>query len=123
MKAINACIHHTRVSVVVEALIRSGFRNISLQDIDVSFSPLQKTECRHWVEVALGVAGVRLSMVCEDHAVESATRSIVEGTCFVWIHIVTFDHLAPRSGHRQAHDILSDPGDLETPIANLAIPA
>ena len=123
MKAINACIHHTRVSVVVEALIGAGFRNISLQDIDAFFGPLHKSECKYWVDVALGVAGVRLSMVCEDHAVESATRSIVEGTCFVWIHVIALDRSARRSGHRQAHDILSDPGDLETPSTNLEIPA
>ena len=123
MKAINACIHHTKVSAVVEALIRAGFRNISLQDIGAFFGPLHKSDSKYWVEVALGVAGVRLSMVCEDHAVESATRSIVERTCFVWIHVIPLDHSAPRSGHKQAHDVLSDPEDLETPSESLATPA
>ena len=123
MKAINACIHHTRVAVVVETLIRAGFRNISLQDIDVFFGPLSKSEFKCWVEVALGVAGIRLSMVCEDHAVESATRSIIKETCFVWIHVVSVDHTASRSGHMHAHDILSDPTASETAITSFAIPA
>lgn len=123
MKAINACTHHTRVAVVIEALVREGFRNISLQDIGVFFSPLNKSEFKCWVEVSLGVAGIRLSMVCEDHAVESAIRIITERACFVWIHVVSVDHSPLGSGQIRAHDILSDLGALEPAIASVGIPA
>lgn len=113
MRMINVCIHQNRAADVVEALVDAGFRNISLQDLNGGIEPLNDSEQKHWVAAALGTFGIRLSMVCDDDAAETVTKTILtivhQGEpFFAWIHVGPMKHLKPAEGIYPLQNLLAD---------------
>lgn len=93
MKLIKAFIHHIRAPVVVDALADAGFRNITLQDVKGMLKALSESE-QDYSEAALVISEIRLSLVCEDHEVDTVT-GIIRTTARIGPHISGWVYVSP----------------------------
>lgn len=95
MKLIKAFIHHVRTAAVVEALADGGFRNLTLQDVKGMLKPITENERDYSVEAGGPVISeVRLSLVVEDHEVDTVT-SIIRNTARIGPHVSGYVYVSP----------------------------
>jgi len=95
MKLITAFIHHVRTPDVVQALADAGYRNITLQDVKGMLKPVSENE-QDYSRAAAGlvISEVRLSLVCEDHEVDSVT-AIIRTTARIGPHLSGWVYVSP----------------------------
>lgn len=95
MKLVKAFIHHVRTPDVVEALADAGFRNLTVQDVKGMLKPISENEEDYSRDtVGLVISETRLSLVCEDHEVETVT-TIIRTTGRIGPHISGWVYVSP----------------------------
>ncbi|HOY22633.1 MAG TPA: P-II family nitrogen regulator [Cellvibrio sp.] len=103
MKLVTAFLHHVRVIAVVDALNDAGYRNLTLQDVKGTLSPLDEFELTYSSEARVIISEVKLSLVCEDAEVERIANLIREageiGTEICgWVYVSAIEQALPIGG-------------------------
>jgi len=77
MKEIKAFIHRNRITDVIHALKKAGFRNLSIIDVKGTLKALDNKEQGYSVELGSAViTEIKLELVCDDARVDEATQLI-----------------------------------------------
>lgn len=79
MKEIKAFIHRNRISDVIHALKKAGYKYISVVDVLGMLKALDSQEQQYSIEMGTKVISeVKLELVCEEQAVDAAIDIISE---------------------------------------------
>lgn len=103
MKLITAFLHYVRVNNVVDSLNDAGYRNLILQDVRGTLSPLDEFERVYSAEARLVISEAKLSIACSDAEVESITTIIrdagkIGDEICGWVYISPIEQVLPIGG-------------------------
>lgn len=103
MKLITAFLHHVRVNTVVDALNDAGYRNLILQDVRGTLTPLDEFERVYSAEARLVISEAKLSIACSDSEVESITDTIrtagkIGEEISGWVYVSAIEQALPIGG-------------------------
>ncbi|GMU76946.1 MAG: hypothetical protein AMXMBFR45_24370 [Gammaproteobacteria bacterium] len=95
MKLIQAFVHHVRAPDVVQALVDTGYRSITLHDVKGMLKPITESERDYSTEGGpLVISEVRLSLVVEDQDVDAVT-SIIRSNARVGSGVSGYVYVSP----------------------------
>jgi nitrogen regulatory protein P-II 1 len=104
MKLVQALIHHVRATAVVDALADAGYRNVTLQDVKGTLHAVSEGEHDYSGEgSAHMISELQLSLVCNDHEIESVTsmiRQVAQIGVAVsgWVYVSALEQALPIGG-------------------------
>ena len=103
MKLITAYLHHVKVNAVVDALNDAGYRNLILQDVRGTLTPLDEFERVYSAEARLVISEAKLSIACDDNDVDTIANIIrlagkIGDGISGWVYVSAIEQALPIGG-------------------------